>query len=88
MFLIKLDLAAISYTECVRERERVSAYYTSLTDDDFVLFIDPLIHFYAFPPPSPPKKYSLPHQACEAPQRNSHYKCDENGDLKCLAGSV
>jgi len=27
-------------------------------------------------------------QACDVPSRNeySHYKCDENGDLKCLPG--
>lgn len=27
-------------------------------------------------------------KACEVPQQNqySHYKCDENGDLKCLPG--
>lgn len=25
-------------------------------------------------------------QACEAQHRNSHYRCDENGDLKCLTG--
>lgn len=27
-------------------------------------------------------------KACDVPQQNqySHYKCDENGDLKCLPG--
>lgn len=29
-------------------------------------------------------------KACEVPQQNqySHYKCDENGDLKCLPGTL
>lgn len=66
----------------------------SWTDDDFVCVVL-LTHYsrkiyflFRFPFPSRPGNV-IRLKACEVSQNQySHYKCDENGDLKCLPGMV